>query len=388
MEPFDEGFSLITEETLDFVDNSPSNSRVVADDDDEDDEEVIYIAPERGVAKNIDLNVQRHSKEPLLRWSPLSAEKLEEISREANLLARQLEKVVLQDSPKVKRVAFKENQENKPSPRRKTFLVTDSPVKSLLPTIDKESDCSTCITDSISVHNSENVRIKEETCKMSALCTPEVSSSDSKTLLRKTELTPACLPPATCLNMSPQTLEKSSAPQVEPVQDYRPVQMVRDQVGLGQVSGSRDMSTNTLILNQLPSNDISKQQEKKAAQSAKPSQHQAAREITKTLKSHPIQPRNTTAGAVHPPSLQARRTGIPVLTSMSRLPPRTTAPKPPMESQPVTTARGNQVQLPGKGRGRGVSRENRAGKPKDVLQGPSSRSRTVAPKKVTQIAQR
>uniref|UniRef100_W5N4E1 Proline and serine rich coiled-coil 1 n=1 Tax=Lepisosteus oculatus TaxID=7918 RepID=W5N4E1_LEPOC len=141
----------ITEETFDFGIDSPSDSRELCDSIMAEEEEV-FVGPvrhvERCVAKSIDLNVQgARGDGGLLNWSPLSAEKLEEISREANRLASQLERTVLkenagdrcQESPRVR--ALRDRQEPRRSPRRETYIVKDSPVKSLLPSVVPESGC-------------------------------------------------------------------------------------------------------------------------------------------------------------------------------------------------------------------------------------------------------
>ncbi|MGH0135365.1 UNVERIFIED_CONTAM: hypothetical protein FKN15_075442 [Acipenser sinensis] len=157
--------SLITEETFDFGVDSPSDSLEVS----LEEEDEVFIGPvkhiERCVAKSIDLNIQksrasqrrrRRSKRGLWSWSPLSADKLEELSREANRLALQLEKSslkkntglggrntpsgearaklrVLEDEPEHRKTPW--------SPRRETYLVKNSPVKSLLPSVDTQSVC-------------------------------------------------------------------------------------------------------------------------------------------------------------------------------------------------------------------------------------------------------
>ncbi|KAK1152842.1 proline/serine-rich coiled-coil protein 1-like isoform X1 [Acipenser oxyrinchus oxyrinchus] len=152
--------ALITEETFDFGVDSPSDSLEVS----LEEEDEVFIGPvkhiERCVAKSIDLNIQksgesrrrrrRRSKRGLWSWSPLSADKLEEISREANRLAMQLEKSSLKENTgrtgeaRAKLRVLKDEQEhrkNPRSPRRETYLVKNSPVKSLLPSVDTESVC-------------------------------------------------------------------------------------------------------------------------------------------------------------------------------------------------------------------------------------------------------
>ncbi|XP_038235976.1 proline/serine-rich coiled-coil protein 1 [Dermochelys coriacea] len=144
----EEDIKFITDEKFDFGLSSPSDSR---------DEEVRYV--ERGVAQGLDLNVQQRedvgqSREYLVRWSPLSAEKLEEIVKEANQLAVQLERCSLWEKENARAgllgdtalgpageslvsVRFLHKEQASPrSPRRETFVVKNSPVRALLPTVE------------------------------------------------------------------------------------------------------------------------------------------------------------------------------------------------------------------------------------------------------------
>lgn len=63
----------------------------------------------------------------------LSPEKLEEILHEANRLAAQLEQCALQDRERTGEGPG--SRRMKPSPRRETFVLKDSPVRDLLPTV-------------------------------------------------------------------------------------------------------------------------------------------------------------------------------------------------------------------------------------------------------------
>ncbi|XP_069094980.1 proline/serine-rich coiled-coil protein 1 [Pleurodeles waltl] len=165
----DNDITFITDETFDFGVSSFSDS---PEDCAEEGNGLVIPGPnhftERCIAKRIDLNIQGgdkscKSRETLLRWSPLSTEKLEEIVKEANRLAAQLEKCAVQEkenshllingsslsdqptqegNPLVK---VRLLQEERPSPRvprsprRETFFVMNSPLKDLLPTIDLET---------------------------------------------------------------------------------------------------------------------------------------------------------------------------------------------------------------------------------------------------------
>ncbi|CAM4610936.1 unnamed protein product [Lepidochelys kempii] len=144
----EEDIKFITDEKFDFGLSSPSDSR---------EEEVQHV--ERGVAQGLDLNMQERedtgrSRECLARWSPLSAEKLEEIVKEANWLAVQLERCSLREKENARagllgdtalgpageplvsmRLPHKERASPR-SPRRETFVVKNSPVRALLPTVE------------------------------------------------------------------------------------------------------------------------------------------------------------------------------------------------------------------------------------------------------------
>ncbi|KAM6398801.1 proline/serine-rich coiled-coil protein 1 [Rhynochetos jubatus] len=100
----------VTEESFDFGLLSPSDSR----EEEEEEEEEGSPPGARGGSG---------------RWSPLSGARLEEMVREATRLAAQLERCHLPPpappGPRTPR-----------SPRRETFVVKDSPVRALLPTVE------------------------------------------------------------------------------------------------------------------------------------------------------------------------------------------------------------------------------------------------------------
>ncbi|XP_020856321.1 proline/serine-rich coiled-coil protein 1 isoform X2 [Phascolarctos cinereus] len=130
MENLEEDVKFIVDETFDFSVPSPSDSR-------EEEEAPDLVIPERpprrGLAHRSDLNVVAEEPQGLrLSLGPLSPEKLEEILDEANRLAARLEQCALQEKDtggdgKGRRV--------KASPRRETFVVKNSPVRALLPTV-------------------------------------------------------------------------------------------------------------------------------------------------------------------------------------------------------------------------------------------------------------
>uniref|UniRef100_A0A8D1IT24 G2 and S phase-expressed protein 1 N-terminal domain-containing protein n=1 Tax=Sus scrofa TaxID=9823 RepID=A0A8D1IT24_PIG len=131
MEGLEEDVKFIVDETLDFGGLSPSDSR-------EEEDIAVLATPEkpvrRGLSHRSDPNAVVPAPQGLrLSLGPLSPEKLEEILDEANRLAAQLEQCALQErentgeGPVPRRV--------KPSPRRETFVLKDSPVRDLLPTV-------------------------------------------------------------------------------------------------------------------------------------------------------------------------------------------------------------------------------------------------------------
>ncbi|XP_059509389.1 proline/serine-rich coiled-coil protein 1-like isoform X4 [Stegostoma tigrinum] len=161
----DDDANFITEETFDFGIGFPTESQESLL---ETDPEEVLIAPirhsERCVAMGIDVNCnngnQQKTNEAVLKWSPLSAEKLVEIVKEANRLANQFEKCALKEKENAKiqgredrsgndrsklekeaKAKIRLLQDNRTckksprSPRRDTFFVLDSPNKALLPSV-------------------------------------------------------------------------------------------------------------------------------------------------------------------------------------------------------------------------------------------------------------
>ncbi|XP_029856816.1 proline/serine-rich coiled-coil protein 1 isoform X2 [Aquila chrysaetos chrysaetos] len=103
----------VTEESFDFGFLSPSDSQ-----EEEEDEESPAGAGARGGSG---------------RWSPLSGARLEEMVREATRLAAQLEQCHL--PPPIPSGPPSAHRSPR-SPRRETFVVKDSPVRALLPTVE------------------------------------------------------------------------------------------------------------------------------------------------------------------------------------------------------------------------------------------------------------
>ncbi|ELK30751.1 Myosin-binding protein H-like protein [Myotis davidii] len=121
----------IVDETLDFGGLSPSDSR-------EEEDIPVLATPEkplrRGLSHRGDLNAVAPTPQGVsFSLGLLSPAKMEEVLDEANRLAAQLEQCALQErerageSPGPRRA--------KPSPRRETFVLKDSPVRDLLPTV-------------------------------------------------------------------------------------------------------------------------------------------------------------------------------------------------------------------------------------------------------------
>ncbi|XP_067863933.1 G2 and S phase-expressed protein 1-like [Heptranchias perlo] len=162
--PTDDDVNFITEETFDFGISFPAESQESLL---ENDTEEVFIGPvrhsERCVAMGIDVNSnngnQQKTNETVLKWSPLSAEKLVEIVKEANRLANQFEKCALKENAKrqgregrsgsdrsklekeskakIRLLQDERTCKKSPrSPRRETFFVLDSPNKALLPSVD------------------------------------------------------------------------------------------------------------------------------------------------------------------------------------------------------------------------------------------------------------
>ncbi|XP_043861327.1 proline/serine-rich coiled-coil protein 1 isoform X2 [Dromiciops gliroides] len=130
MENLEEDVKFIVDETFDFSVPSPSDSR---DEEDAADLVIPEQPPRRGLAHRSDLNTVAEEPQGLrLSLGPLSPEKLEEILDEANRLAAHLEQCALQERDTT---GDGKGRRVKASPRRETFVVKNSPVRALLPTV-------------------------------------------------------------------------------------------------------------------------------------------------------------------------------------------------------------------------------------------------------------
>ncbi|KAM7338042.1 hypothetical protein ACRRTK_004161 [Alexandromys fortis] len=133
MEELKEDVKFIVDETLDFGGLSPSDSH-------EEEDLTVLVSPEKPLRRGLSRRTNPNTGAPALqsvRFSlgPLSPEKLEEILDEANRLAAQLEECALQDREGAGAGPGKPSSRGKPSPRRETFVLKDSPVRDLLPTV-------------------------------------------------------------------------------------------------------------------------------------------------------------------------------------------------------------------------------------------------------------
>ncbi|XP_030893522.1 proline/serine-rich coiled-coil protein 1 isoform X1 [Leptonychotes weddellii] len=104
----------------------------------EEEDIAVSVTPEkplrRGLSNRSDPNAVAPAPQGVrLSLGPLSPEKLEEILHEANRLAAQLEQCALQEQESPGDVLGP--RKVKPSPRRDTFVLKDSPVRDLLPTV-------------------------------------------------------------------------------------------------------------------------------------------------------------------------------------------------------------------------------------------------------------
>nr|XP_056700781.1 proline/serine-rich coiled-coil protein 1 [Euleptes europaea] len=152
MELLAEDIKFITDETLDFGLTSPSDGL-------EEEDFVTHPSEpsERSLAQPIDMNtlLGESGSKAREQWSPLSPEKLEEVRKEANMLAAQMEKCTLLEKENASadlrpekvpglepfspiRFLHTENEGTRKS-RRKTFNVNNSPLIALLPTVGPET---------------------------------------------------------------------------------------------------------------------------------------------------------------------------------------------------------------------------------------------------------
>ncbi|XP_072133879.1 uncharacterized protein [Mobula birostris] len=202
-----DGVTFITEETFDFGISFPAESQESLL---ENDTEEAFVGPvrrpERCLAVGIDVNSNNgnHQKmnEGVLKWSPLSAEKLAEIVKEANRLANQFEKCALKEKEnarrqgkevrscgdrsklekdskaKIKLLQDERMWKKSPrSPRRDTYFVLDSPNKALLPSVDIQDTNENCpVSKSTQAHPDDG--LQTTICRLESPSESEKITSD------------------------------------------------------------------------------------------------------------------------------------------------------------------------------------------------------------------
>ncbi|KAM9110502.1 proline/serine-rich coiled-coil protein 1 isoform 5-T6 [Megaptera novaeangliae] len=286
MEDLEEDVKFIADETLDFGGLSPSDSR-------EEEDTAVSVTPEkplrRGLSHRSDPNAVAPAPQSLrLSLGPLSPEKLEEILSEANRLATHLEQCALQErentgeGPGPRRV--------KPSPRRETFVLKDSPVRDLLPTVSS---------------------LARSTPSPSSL-TPRLRSSDRKLSVRALRATSGKRPSSmkrespTC-NLFPASKSPASSPLA------RSTPPVRGKAGpSGRATASPPTSVRPVLAAQ-PSTSNSQRLSRPQGAAAKPSSRlPVPSAIPRPASRMPLTSRSvpSSKGALPPDSLPARK-GLP-----------------------------------------------------------------------------
>ncbi|XP_033718405.1 proline/serine-rich coiled-coil protein 1 isoform X5 [Tursiops truncatus] len=286
MEDLEEDVKFIADETLDFGGLSPSDSR-------EEEDTAVSVTPEkplrRGLSHRSDPNAVAPAPQSLrLSLGPLSPEKLEEILSEANRLAAHLEQCALQErentgeGPGPRRV--------KPSPRRETFVLKDSPVRDLLPTVSS---------------------LSRSTPSPSSL-TPRLRSSDRRVSVRALRATSGKRPSSmkrespTC-NLFPASKSPASSPLA------RSTPPVRGKAGpSGRATASPPTSVRPVLAPQ-PSTSNSQRLSRPQGAAAKPSSRlPVPSAIPRPASRMPLTSRSvpSSKGALPPDSLPARK-GLP-----------------------------------------------------------------------------
>ncbi|XP_036688077.1 proline/serine-rich coiled-coil protein 1 isoform X3 [Balaenoptera musculus] len=286
MEDLEEDVKFIADETLDFGGLSPSDSR-------EEEDTAVSVTPEkplrRGLSHRSDPNAVAPAPQSLrLSLGPLSPEKLEEILSEANRLATHLEQCALQErentgeGPGPRRV--------KPSPRRETFVLKDSPVRDLLPTVSS---------------------LARSTPSPGSL-TPRLRSSDRKLSVRALRATSGKRPSSmkrespTC-NLFPASKSPASSPLA------RSTPPVRGKAGpSGRATASPPTSVRPVLAAQ-PSTSNSQRLSRPQGAAAKPSSRlPVPSAIPRPASRMPLTSRSvpSSKGALPPDSLPARK-GLP-----------------------------------------------------------------------------
>ncbi|XP_072886598.1 G2 and S phase-expressed protein 1-like isoform X1 [Hemitrygon akajei] len=201
-----DGVAFITEETFDFGISFPAESQESLLENDAEEAFGPVRRSERCLAVGIDVNSNNgnHQKmnEGVLKWSPLSAEKLAEIVKEANRLANQFEKCALKEKEnarrqgkevrscgdrsklekdakaKIRLLQDERTWKKSPrSPRRDTYFVLDSPNKALLPSVDIQDTSENClVSESTQAHPDEG--LQTTICRLESPSESEQMTSD------------------------------------------------------------------------------------------------------------------------------------------------------------------------------------------------------------------
>lgn len=307
MEGLEEDVKFIVDETLDFGGLSPSDSR-------EEEDIAVLATPEkpvrRGLSHRSDPNAVVPAPQGLrLSLGPLSPEKLEEILDEANRLAAQLEQCALQErentgeGPVPRRV--------KPSPRRETFVLKDSPVRDLLPTVSS---------------------LARSTPSPSSL-TPRLRSSDRKGSVRALRTTSGKRPPSvkrespTC-SLFPASKSPASSPLA------RSTPPVRGKAGPSGRAVTSPPTPVRPVLTPQPSTSNSQRPSRPQGATAKPSSRlPVPSAIPRPASKMPLTGRTvpSSKGALPPDPLSARK-GLPRPGATGHKVPVSQRPNPPITS--------------------------------------------------------
>ncbi|XP_054420995.1 proline/serine-rich coiled-coil protein 1 isoform X1 [Pteronotus mesoamericanus] len=193
-----EDVKFIVDETLDFGGLSPSDSR-------EEEDIAVLVIPEKPLRRGLSHRSDPNTLAPTpqgVRFSlgRLSPEKLEEILHEANRLAAQLEQCALQDRERPGEGAG--SRRMKPSPRRETFVLKDSPVRDLLPTVSS-------LARSTPSPSSHTPRLRSSDKKGSVKAFRTTSGKRSSSVKRES---PTCNLFSTCKSPASSPLTRSTPP--------------------------------------------------------------------------------------------------------------------------------------------------------------------------------
>uniref|UniRef100_A0A452S8A4 Proline and serine rich coiled-coil 1 n=1 Tax=Ursus americanus TaxID=9643 RepID=A0A452S8A4_URSAM len=259
----------------------------------EEEDIAVLVTPEkplrRGLSNRSDPNAVAPAPQGVrLSLGPLSPEKLEEILHEANRLAAQLEQCALQEQESTGEGLGP--RKVKPSPRRETFVLKDSPVRDLLPTVSS---------------------LTRSTPSPSSL-TPRLRSTDKKGSVRALRATSGKRPSSvkrespTC-NLFPASKSPASSPLV------RSTPPIRGKAGPGGRTTASPPTPVRPVLAPQPSTSNSQRLSRPQGAAAKPSSRlPVPSAIPRPASRMPLTSRSVppSKGALPPASLPARK-GLP-----------------------------------------------------------------------------